>query len=55
MIILILASLFKWLMDPFVKMNLLGKMGSVLWMRLGRGEWERVLWSHTPSLEKRPS
>lgn len=38
-----------------MKMNLLGKMGSVLWKRFGRGEWERALWSHTPSLEKGPS
>jgi len=41
-------------MDPFLKMNLLGKMGSVLWKRFGKGEWEKALWSHTPSLEKGP-
>lgn len=55
MIILILASVCKLLKDPLMKMNLLGKMGSVLWKRFGKGEWERALLSHTPSLEKGPS
>lgn len=35
-----------------MKMNLLSKMGSVLWKRFGKGEWERALLSHTPSLGK---